>query len=495
MNVKLLTRKDFGLLAILVIVFLASRLINLLSLPIFTDEAIYMRWAQIALGDPSWRFISLVDGKQPMLIWLTFPILKLTGIPLLSGRLVSVIAGLGGMIGAFFLGWELFKNKTIGYITALVYLISPFFLWYDRIALYDSLLSGFYVWALFLEVMLVRRLRLDIALILGMVIGLTVLTKTSGFFAIYLLPFFILLLDFKNLKKTLPKFIGLSFISIVIAYAMYGVLRLSPWFYIINQKDHEFIYSFSDILKDPFAYLFGNLTGLGNWWIGYTTIPFVVLLLVSLFWRDRKTIKERILLFLLFILPFVALAEFGKVLYPRFILFMTLSLLPLYAYAIYKIWISIKKPLIQYVFLFIVFVYPLYFDSQIIFNVINAPLPRSDRFQYLDDWPAGYGVSEVINYLNIEKTKGPIFIATEGTFGLFPYAFELEYYDDTLVTTKGYWPLPAQMTIEEDAGDNKSIFLVLKESQKLPPNYNAELIGEYRRGLGDTYLKFYKIKQ
>ena len=152
MNIKSVTRKDFILLLFLIIVFLLSRLINISSLPIFTGEAIYMRWAQIALGDSSWRFISLIDGKQPMLIWLTMPILKLTGMPLLSGRLVSVFAGMLGTIGAFFLGWELFKNKTTGYITALLYLISPFFLWHDRIALYDSLLSGFYVWALFLEV-------------------------------------------------------------------------------------------------------------------------------------------------------------------------------------------------------------------------------------------------------------------------------------------------------------------------------------------------------
>ena len=493
MNIKSITGKDFILLSLLIILFLLSRLINISSLPIFTDEAIYMRWAQIALGDSSWRFISLIDGKQPMLIWLTMPILKLTGMPLLSGRLVSVVAGMLGTIGAFFLGWELFKNKTIGYITALLYLVSPFFLWHDRIALYDSLLSGFYVWVLFLEVILVRRLRLDIALILGMVIGGAVLTKTSGFFAIYLLPFFILLLDFKKLKRELPKFIGLSVISVIIAYGMYGVLRLSPWFYIINQKNHEFIYSYSEILSDPFAYIIGNLRGLGGWWVAYTTIPFVILLIVALFWKDKKTIKERILFFLLFFLPFFALAVFGKVLYPRFILFMTLSLLPLYAYAIEKIWFSLKRSLLRIIFIIIIFIYPIYFDSQIIFNVINTPLPGSDRSQYLDDWPAGYGVIEVITYLNTEKENQPIYLATEGTFGLFPYAFELEYYDDSKVTVKGYWPLPTQQTLEDEAR-SKPIFLVLKESQKLPSGYDADLINQYRRGLGDTYLKFYRLK-
>lgn len=495
MNIKSLTKKDFAIFITLILVFLLTRLINLMSLPIVTDEAIYMRWAQIALGDPSWRFISLIDGKQPMLIWLTIPILKLTAMPLLSGRLISVIAGLIGMIGSFFLGWELFKNKTVGYLSAIIYLVSPFFLWYDRMALYDSLLASFYVWILFLQVILVRRLRLDIALILGLVTGAAVLTKSSGFFGIYLLPLFLLLIDWKKGKSNLLKFTGLSFISVLIAYGMYGVLRLSPWFYIINQKNHEFLYSFSEISERPFAHFFGNLNGLGVWWISYTTIPFIVLLVLALLWRHSKTIKERILFFLLFILPFCALALLGKVLYPRFILFMTLSLIPLYAFAIEKIMETIKNKMLKWIILISIFIYPLYFDYQIIFNVINAPLTRSDRFQYLDDWPSGFGVLEVINYINNEKKKQPVFLATEGTFGLFPYAFELEYYNEPRVTVKGYWPLPKESIIEKDS-EFKPVFLVLKESQELPADYNnASLIGEYRRGLSNTYLKFYKLNE
>lgn len=47
----------------LVAAYFFSRLVNLTLLPIFTDEAIYIHWTQIAEGDAAWRFISLVDGK------------------------------------------------------------------------------------------------------------------------------------------------------------------------------------------------------------------------------------------------------------------------------------------------------------------------------------------------------------------------------------------------------------------------------------------------
>src|SRR3989344_7406580 len=66
--------------------FFASRLFNLTIIPIFTDEAIYLRWAQIALTDPRWRFISLIDGKQPLFIWLLLPVLKLMSDPLVRSE-------------------------------------------------------------------------------------------------------------------------------------------------------------------------------------------------------------------------------------------------------------------------------------------------------------------------------------------------------------------------------------------------------------------------
>ena len=72
----------------------------------FTDEAIYIRWAQIALQDSSWRFISLTDGKQPMFIWFMILFLKFIKDPLIAGRLVSVVSGIFTLVGLFFLSYD-----------------------------------------------------------------------------------------------------------------------------------------------------------------------------------------------------------------------------------------------------------------------------------------------------------------------------------------------------------------------------------------------------
>src|SRR3989304_10275429 len=91
--------------------YLLTRLLNLKIIPIFTDEAIYLNWTQVALNDPAHRFISLEDGKQPLFIWLAAIIHRFIQDPLIALRLVSVFAGFGSMIAIFLLADLLFKNK------------------------------------------------------------------------------------------------------------------------------------------------------------------------------------------------------------------------------------------------------------------------------------------------------------------------------------------------------------------------------------------------
>ena len=59
--------KKYLYLGIILVFYFLSRLINLNSLPVFGDEAIYVRWAQIIKSVDTLRFIPLTDGKQPLL--------------------------------------------------------------------------------------------------------------------------------------------------------------------------------------------------------------------------------------------------------------------------------------------------------------------------------------------------------------------------------------------------------------------------------------------
>ena len=449
---------EIVILAILIIIYFSSRLFSILSLPIFTDEAIYIRWAQIAKQDANWRFISLTDGKQPMFIWLMMISLRFIQDPLLAGRVVSVGAGFMTLIGMYFLGKEIFKSNKIGLISSALYVIFPMALVYDRMALYDGLVGSFAVWALFLIILLVRKIRLDIALILGMVVGAGVLTKTNAFFSIYLLPLSLILFNWKEkqLKVRLIKWISLAIAAIVITYGFYSILRLSPYFHIITEKNALFVYPFTEWIKHPFNFFINNWEAVWDWLTRYMTWPMEILVIAS-FFISKSFVKEKLLLFIWFLVPALALAIFGKTLYARFIFFMILPLLIINAYSLRNIYLRVKNKLFFGVLLIVIFALSVKADYFILSDLGRAPIPVSDLGQYSNDWPSGGGVKEAVAFFKNEAKKGKIYIATQGTFGLMPYALEIYLVDHPKIKIEGYWPV----------GD-KVPEKVLEKSKKIP---------------------------
>jgi 4-amino-4-deoxy-L-arabinose transferase-like glycosyltransferase len=511
-NIVKFIKKNYLLLSAigLVILYFVTRLTNILSLPIFTDEAIYVRWAQIAANDANWRFISLTDGKQPSFVWIGMILMKIFDDPLLAGRMVSVIAGFFLMIGIYFLSNEIFnpsaplRASKIGLLASLIYVIFPFSLVYDRLALYDSLVAMFIIWALYLEVLLVRKPRLDTALILGMVIGGGMLTKTSANFAFILLPFSLLLFDFKqkNWRKFLLRWAGLAAVSVLVAHFMYAVLRLSPFFHIISEKNNVFVYPFSEWIRSPFGYFTGNIKGLSEWLITYVSAPFLVLS-ASAFLVVKKFTREKLLLVVWFAAPFTALALFGRVIYPRFILFMSMPLLVLGAYALFnmiktskKKWVKIAVPVV-FLGSFIVNGY------LIITDFSKANIPSADREQFVTGWPSGVGVSETVEFLREESKDKKVFVGTQGTFGLMPYALEMYFVGNPNVEIKGYWPID-DTVLSDVASKAAEMPSYLVFYQPCPPcartgvapdSWMLNEVFQLEKEAGDTYYTLYEVKK
>lgn len=491
-------RKRWGIAALTAVCIIAAygltRLLNLTLLPIFTDEAIYIRWSQIGSRDAAWRFISLVDGKQPMFTWIMMVLLRFIGDPLTAGRLVSVLAGLGSLVGITLLSWELFKSRRTSAVVAALYVISPFTLMYDRLALYDSLVASFYIWNLYLAILLVRRMRLDIALLLGMVLGAGMLNKSSGFLSLYLLPSTLIFFDWKAASRLrrLFQWIGFVFVAAFLSQVIYAILRLSPLFAMVGQKDLVFIYSFREWLIHPFKFLVGNIKGLFDWLTHYMTWPVFIATLISIWFMPRKW-KEYVLLLVWWFAPFVALAMFGRVLYPRFILFMTMPLFVLAGVTLNRI-SRLRQSSVRAALFFLIFLPSVYADYYILTNPKYAPLPFSEKSQLIDDWPSGWGVREVNAFITKQAEAGEVAVYTEGTFGLFPYAIEMYQVDNPKVTVKGIWPVPQVLPEELEAlARTKPVYIVFNQTQEIPP-WPLEFISEYQKGnREDVYLRLYRI--
>ncbi|RJR29526.1 hypothetical protein C4564_02205 [Candidatus Microgenomates bacterium] len=479
---------------LLIILYWVSRLTNLTIIPIFTDEAIYLRWAQIALTDPKWRFISLIDGKQPLFIWLLLPALKIIRDPLVAGRLVSIILGFVGFIGMGVLGFFASKSWKGFIVGSLLYLLIPFFLLYDRLAIYEALFTAISIWTLILMYLFAKKQSLGIALVLGSVIGAGLLTKSYAYFFLGLLPVTGLIIPWQKsrLKQQVSSLVGLMLAVMVQALIYENLTRLSEFRHIIGQKNLSFVYSLSEFISHPFLSFYGNLVGLLGWLVGWLTIPLSVVVVISYIWLFKRDIRKGLFFMSFFIIPLLALAFFGKVIYPRFLLFMIPTLLvPVIILAVDTLE---KKRLQLFTAVLMIVLVPLvYFDYFLLTNPIHAPIPSADRQQFISDWPAGYGVAEIVNYLQQESQTRHVTLGMEGTFGLFPMAFELYLKDNPNVTFKAYWPvneIPQEMV---DLAQNEPVYFVFKEKQEIPENWPLDFVNQYQRGDAPSYMKFYRV--
>lgn len=491
-----LWKSPFLWLGLLTIFYFALRFTNLTSLPIFTDEAIYIRWSQIGANDASWRFISLTDGKQPLFTWFMMAALRVIKDPLIAGRTVSVVSGFFGMLGMFALGYEVFKSKRIGLIASFLYVISPFALMYDRLAIYDSWVSTLSIWNLYLAILFVRNVRLDIALIFGMTLGVGMLNKTSAFFSLYLLPFTLILFDWKSksLTNRLATWVGFSVIAAILSQIIYSILRLSPYFYIIAQKNTIFVYPFKEWITHPFTFFIGNLHGEFDWLIHYLTIPWCVLIILSFLFLRKRTL-EKMLLVLWWILPFTALALFGKVLYPRFILFMVMPLILLVAVSIDGLASKCKEYYQQIFVLLFCCAQAIWISGKILSDIKTAPIPKSEVGQLVGDWPSGWGVNETVTILNTLSSQGKLAVYTEGTFGLLPYALEIYLHDNTNIEIHGVWP-PSK-TLPPDIREKSLLiptYYITNLTQE-KPDWPMDQILEVQKGMNDkSHMRLYKIQ-
>lgn len=477
--------------------YLFSRLINLGIIPIFTDEAIYSYWAQVALHDPANRYISLVDGKQPLFIWISAVFQKFISDPLIATRMTSVFSGGLSVIGIYILSKELFSEK-VAKIASLIYIILPFTLLYDRMALYDSLLTMLGIYSVYFSVKMVKNPRLDIALLNGITIGLALLTKSSGYFYIYYIPVALLLLDIKskNLKPKIIKWLSLSAVTFILAQIIYNTLRLSPYFYIISQKNLSFIRPVSEVIQTPFQNFDSNIVSLASWLSSYIGLPLFLLVIAgTIYFLLKKNLKVLTLTSLILI-PFVAEGIFNKVLYPRFILFYFPYIIVIAAATIIKIkesklkyqnYINLSLPLF--------FLIPAINSLLLLTYPAQAQIADSDRGQYLNDWPAGYGVKESVDLIKNTKNTHPVYVATEGTFGLLPYALNIYFFGEKNVEINGFWPVDPNNIPQQvlDASKSRKTYFIFNENQKDITSPRLKFISKFQKGTGNSFLRIYEV--
>jgi 4-amino-4-deoxy-L-arabinose transferase-like glycosyltransferase len=470
--------------------YFVLRLPNLTLQPIFADEAIYIRWAQVMKAEPTLRFLPVSDGKTPLWMWILMPFLKFVEDPLLAGRLLSVLCGSLTLLGVLFLGWKYFNIRTALWAGLLV-VITPYIVFFDRMALVDSFLAAFSMWSLIFTLLLVEYKRLDIAMILGGILGGGWLTKTPGLFSVLSLP--LGLVSFVSWKKSRPeayRILGLMLVSIIIAVGFYNILRLGPGFDALSSRNGDYIHPPTHIFSSPFDPFIPHLRDLFDWFPKFITIPVLAAIfggvILSLYLKHRVALV--VLLWSLF--PLVIEMALLKTFTTRYILFTVPPLLFLGGWfvgeGVSKLKVRKKTNGIRGLLEIGVILVLLLFTMPFNYKLWNAPetasIPRESRRGYFEDWTAGVGLKEIAEFLKQEAKTKKIVVGTAGAFGTLPDGLYI-YLDKepNISVMTGKASVSAEL---RNAAVDNDTFFVASKSQYGQPDAGLELLKEYPKAKG-----------
>lgn len=469
---------ELSLGLIIVFLYFALRLPNLTLQPIFADEAIYIRWAQVMRSEPTLRFLPLSDGKTPLFMWAMMPLFKVFHDPLFAGRILSVFSGFATLLGVFALSWKIFNPK-VALWSALIYTIVPYTVFFDRMALVDSMLAAFTVWSIYFAIWLVQKPRLDLSMILGYLLGGALLVKTPAMFNILVLPISIFAAPIRNARKSIGKIFIFWILAIIIAGVIYNLLRLGPGFQQLSARNADYIFSPVDLIGRPLDPFIPHLRDIGDWFPKLFTWPILILGVIGVIrviWEKNK-IGWVVLLWAL--IPLLIETALLKTFTARYLLFCIPLLLILAGYGIERIREKIK--FITFIII-IIFILPLalHFDYLLLTDPASAPLPKEERRGYLEDWTAGYGFPEIANFLIDQKKNGPVVVGTEGSFGTLPDGLLIYLDKEDISVIGGKATISAQL---KEAAKKHQTFFIGNSSRIGSVVEGAEFIKAYPKVL------------
>lgn len=485
MNFFIKHRLEILILTVLTLAYFILRLPNLTLQPIFADEAIYIRWAQVMKAESTLRFLPLSDGKTPLFMWMMIPILKFIYDPLLAGRLLSVISGFFTLVGVFFLSKRIFNIRT-AFWASLLYTITPYTVFFDRMALVDSMLSAFTIWSVYFAILLVSNLRLDISMILGYMLGGAILTKTTGMISFFILPFSIL--GFKREKDRKYNFVKLAIfwiVAITIGFITYNILRLGPNFHMLSLRNADYVFSPLELLGRPLDPFIPHFHDIADWFPKLLTWPILFCIVIGILYIIIGFLRGVVgpyplgaVILLWAVIPLILNMAFLKTFTARYLLPEIPLLLILAGFGVTRLLppLAYIKRFPVILMIVVLLPLPLYFNFYLLTRPDKAPLPKEERQGYFEQWTAGYGLADMAKLILEKGQSQKVIVGTEGFFGTLPEGIQI-YLDKSKIPVIGS-TASISASIRNAAKDNLTFFIGNKRSLEGGVS-NVVLIKEY----------------
>jgi hypothetical protein len=384
----------------LVVTYAVSRLIGLTTLPIFRDEAIHIQWAaQISRG----HFLApLHDGKL-LHVWLIALGLPWVSDPLWVARVLAVLEGAIALYACFCIGARLY-DRLAGFLCAALYVMCPFTLFHDRMALADGPLSAFAALTLLWSIAVIQDARRFYVFLLGLAMAGAILCKMPGLLTL-LTPVMAAFLLAKPPRIRLANQLALSY-CITLALVVVPIV-----IFLLTTRQHQE----KSVLGENVWALMGqvatNVQTTSKWLWFYWTPPVLALGLVGFVFAVIKRNREHLLLAATSLVPIFVFIAISRVLFSRYLLPATVPALTLVAGVVT---VDITPRIARLIRLahpvavravpgilvcVVVGLFAWKVNWLLLTNPAHAPLPRADLNQYVERWPSGYGVAEAAHYL------------------------------------------------------------------------------------------------
>ncbi len=476
--------KEALVLILILVLYFAFRLPALTYQPIFADEAIYIRWAQVMKAEPTLRFLPLTDGKTPLFMWLMMPVLKFIPDPLYAGRILAVFSGLTTLAAVYLIG-RFFFNARVALFSAFLVAITPYIFFFDRMALVDTLLAGFVAWSILFGLLVVKYKRLDLAMFLGFFLGGGLLTKTPGMFNVVMIPTAALTMNFSQKGRVgrVLKTAGLFIVSILIGLGIYNLLRLGPGFGSLNSRNSDYVRNPLDILKNPADPFLPHLRDLTDFWPSLIGYPVLIALAAGIVFMIIKRNRFALAIFLIGLGPLLIQMFLLQTFTARYMLFSIAPFLIVASFGLDNL-LNLVKRLQRFWILglvLILLIWPFYFNYMLVNDIENAPLPKNERRGYLEDWTAGYGLREIARTLELESNKQKIIIGTEGSFGTLPDGLQI-YFDKN--TSAAFKPDKAGLSNDLKAEASRSAtYYISNRSRFSEKSEGVEVLQIYEKAI------------
>ena len=507
---KYLKKVTLGLVFLSAFYFV-THLLGLLELPVFADEAIYIRWAQLLIDDPArYLFFPMNDGKTPLLFWLLAPFQFVFANQLYAARFLSVLIGFFQMLVIMKTVSLFTKNKTIVYLSGLLVSILPFWYFHHRMVLTDGLMTFFVSIVIFFlskEFLLKKSNTKQNILLAGLAFGLAIYSKIP---AVLFIPAFGLTVFFKK-HKNMSEFFKSSvkvFSVLGIGFFMFILLRISPTFGQLFARGGDFLFPVGEVLGGKWKETIISFPTYLSYFINYLTPTFLIFSLFGLFLtKNKKAVHIFFWSGILFLLPVGIL---GKIVYARYlfpaVIFFTLS--SVLGIDSFYSWVEdnskkLSTKILGLVTLVLLVSNMIAASGIFVINSItdssSIPFVSSDREQYLTKWSSGHGIYELTQLIQTEAKEGTIAVATEGSFGTLPDGLMLYFHnrnvDNIYIDGIGYPVTRITPSFAKRAEEFEKKWLVVN-ADRLRMNIDEKyLLKEYCRPFNAPCLQVWDISE